>query len=247
MFSFHGFARNATDFKVFENTLGKKYTIIAFDLFYHGDHALSLDQHLPSFELSVMARMIEKYLWENKRISFSLMGYSFGGKIVLGIVQKISPRVKEVFLLAPDGLKTNPLFFFFSNTVIGNWMLRGIVRNPDPVFKFNNQLIRWKLIHEKVHEFIADKLAEERSRKLVYRTWLTFRFYKPALGVAAKHINRRKIRIIMFFGKHDYIVRPFLGKRFQKKLRNKNSLVILDCGHRVFVKADEIAKIILKE
>ena len=247
LFAFHGFGRTAEDFKVFENSLGKKYTIVAFDIFYHGEHALSLDNHLPTFELSVMARMIEKFMWERKRVKFSLMGYSFGGKIVLGIVQKMSPRIKEVFLLAPDGLKTNPLYFFLSNTVLGNWILRGIVRKPDLVFKFNNLLMRWKLIHEKVHEFINDKLVEEHYRKLVYRTWLTFRFYDPSLPVVAKHINSRKIRIKMFFGKHDFITPSWLGSRFQKKLRRKNSMVILDCGHRIFVKADEIAKIILED
>jgi pimeloyl-ACP methyl ester carboxylesterase len=247
LFAFHGFGRSATDFKAFEQLLGKKYTIIAFDLFYHGNHALSLDTHLPAFELSVMARMIEMYMWENKRVKFSLMGYSFGGKIVLGIVQKMSPRITEVFLLAPDGLKRNPLYSFLSNTIIGNWLLRGIVQNPNPVLKMNNLMLKSKLIHEKVHEFIYDKLAAKEYRKLVYRTWLTFRFYKPSLNDVAKHINRRKIRFLMFFGKHDYIIPVALGERFQRKLKNKNSLIILDCGHRVFYKADEIAKVILKE
>ena len=204
MFAFHGFGRSAADFSVFENSLGKKYTIVAFDLFYHGDHALSLDKHLPSIELSVMARMIEKYMWENKRIKFSLMGYSFGGKIVLGIIQKMSPRVKEVFLLAPDGLKINPFYFFLSNTMIGNWMLRGIVKNPNPILKLNNLLLKTKLIHEKVHEFIYDKITEERYRKLVYRTWMTFRFYKPSLNDVAYHINKSRIRFLMFFGRHDF-------------------------------------------
>ncbi len=247
MFAFHGFGRSAADFKAFESCLGTKYTIIAFDLFYHGSHALSLDKNLPAFKLSVMTRMIEKYMHENNREKFSLMGFSFGGKIVLGIVQEMSQNITEVFLLAPDGLKRNPFYFFLSNTLLGNMMLRGIVKNPHPVLMFNNLFLRWKLIHEKVHEFIDDKLAQEEYRKLVYRTWLTFRFYKPRLKMVANHINKRKIYFRMFFGKYDYIIPVALGIKFQKQLSDKKSLVILDCGHRVFHKADEIAAAILNK
>ncbi len=246
LFAFHGFGRNASDFQVFEASLGAKYTIVAFDLFYHGKHALSLDMHLPAFELTIMARMIEKYMWENKRVKFSLMGYSFGGKIVLGIIQKLSPRISEVFLLAPDGFKSNALYFFLSNTLPGNMILRGIVKNPGPLLKINDLMLKWKLIHENVHEFVLDKLAQEEFRKLVYRTWLTFRFYKPALNDAAKHINRRKIKLIMFFGKQDNIIPVSLGQRFQKRLKDKNSIVLLETGHRLYHKADEISKVILE-
>lgn len=246
IFAFHGFGRNAYDFQLFEKWLGEKYTIVAFDLFYHGSHALSLDTHLPAFELSVMAKMIEKYMWEKKLIKFSVIGYSFGGKIVLGIIQKMSPWINEVFLLAPDGFKRNPFYYFLSNTLVGNWMLRGIVQNPQPVYQLNNFMLQGKLIHEKVHDFINDKLAEERYRKLVYRTWLTFRFYNPSLNDVAKHIKRRKIRFIMFFGEHDYIIPVALGISFQKKLQDKNCMVILNCGHRLYHKAEEISNVILQ-
>lgn len=247
LFAFHGFGRSAVDFQIFELTLGKKYTIVAFDLFYHGEHAIDLEMELPAFEPSAMARIIERYLWEHKRVNFSLIGYSFGGKIALGIVQKMSHRVNEIFLLAPDGLVKKPLQFFVSNTMFGNWILSGVVRNPKWLFAVNNFMLRWKLIHPKVDEFIHSKLATIEYRRLVYRIWLTFRFYHPQLNTIAKQINRRKIRTILFFGNKDFIIPLHAGVSFQKKLRNIEALVVLDCGHRLLHKSDEIAKIILSK
>lgn len=245
LIAFHGFGRSAVDFKVLEQSLGAKYTIVAFDLFYHGEHAISFDTTLPTCEPAAMARLMERYLWEHKRVNFSLMGYSLGGKIALGIVQKMAHRVNEVFLLAPDGLKKNSLYTFACNTLLGNYLMARIIHKPKTALKINDWLLRLKIIHPKVHEFYAMKLSDETMLKKLYQTGLIFRYFHPSLVTIAKQINSRKIRLKMFFGKNDFIIRTSLGIKFQKKLRKQDTMVILDCGHRVLNKADEIANIVL--
>ena len=104
---FHGFGRISDDFHRFEKALGQRYTLIAFDFLFHGPHSVSVKKRLPAFTPAVLSNMVEKLLWEKKKVRCSLMGYSQGGKTVMGLVHKIPHRIHELFVLAPDGMKNN--------------------------------------------------------------------------------------------------------------------------------------------
>jgi pimeloyl-ACP methyl ester carboxylesterase len=72
MLAFHGFGREGSEFIQLAQFIGNRYTIYAFDLFYHGAHADSLDKELPPADASVMAHLVEKLLWEGRRVKFSV-------------------------------------------------------------------------------------------------------------------------------------------------------------------------------
>ncbi len=247
MLSFHGYARQAVDFEVFEESLGHRYTIFSFDLFYHGPHAMPLESEVIGFELSRLSGMIEKILWETKKVKCSLMGYSLGGRVALAIMQKLPHRVKEAFLMAPDGLKTDIHEWLVTETFVGNNIYKHWIRKPGALFKLNSLLRKMGILNDNVYRFILSNIESEEQRLHVFRTWMAFRRIKPELSIVAHYIMSRKIRVELFFGKFDRIIKPSLGKRLTNKLNDKGKTHILECGHQVMKCRAEISDVILNE
>ncbi|MBK9637426.1 MAG: alpha/beta hydrolase [Bacteroidetes bacterium] len=146
---FHGFGRISDDFHRFEKELGHKYTLIAFDFLYHGPHSVSVTKRLLAFTPSILSSMVEKLLWEKKKVRCSLMGYSQGGKTVMGLVHKIPHRIHELFVLAPDGMKNNKIRNFIAKTYIGRKIGLKLVKSPETLHNIIRTLRFMKIITEK--------------------------------------------------------------------------------------------------
>jgi len=245
LIAFHGFGCDATDFEAFEPLLKEKYTIYAFDLFYHGESPAP-DEDFPPANPSVMAHMIEKLLWKDKRVKFSILAYSLGGRIALCLVQKLPHRINEVFLVAPDGLKKEWHEDFVARTFVGKMIYKRLINHPKTFFSLINFFVSIKVIHPKLKQFIELNLDSVDKRQKVFNTWRVFRHMRPDLSVVAHYINTKSIRLELFFGKYDQIIQPKLGNRLHKRVKRRSKLHLLETGHQLLTKAEEISKVILK-
>ena len=97
LIAFHGFGRSADDFAGFEPYLGKKYTIAALDFFYHGPHADFSIEELPVFTPVDLAEVIANLFKQLNKEKFALLGYSFGGRLVLGVLPHLHKVSESVF------------------------------------------------------------------------------------------------------------------------------------------------------
>ncbi|MEP7262852.1 MAG: alpha/beta hydrolase [Bacteroidota bacterium] len=246
LLAFHGFGVDGSDFFGLTEFLGEQYTLYIFDLFYHGEKSISLEKELPPADPSIMAHLIEKLLWQNRRVKFSIVGYSMGGRISLCLLQKLPHRISEIFLIAPDGLKRALHEDFVTETLIGDYIYRRIIKNPNTLFALVKFLGSMKLLSQKMMQFILANLSDQQKRIRIYRTWKVFRNQKPDLKVVAHYLNTRKIRLELIFGKYDQIIKPVLAERLIRKLKHKPELHLLDSGHLLLSKAEQISKIILK-
>lgn len=245
LIAFHGFGKSSSDFRVFEEDLGKHYTIIALDFFYHGQHGLSPEQKIPVFSPSHMSGMVEKLLWEHKRVKCSLIGYSQGGRLAMGIVHRLPHRIRELFLLAPDGIKKNKARHFVGNTRFGRFLGRHFVHHPGLIQRMIALSVRLSWISEKQSSFFKQQLETKSGRFRVYHTWLALRSYHPHSALMRHYINDRKIRTVFFAGKYDSIINAGDIKRFARRLGKKVKLVELDCGHDLLSQHRKIADEIL--
>jgi pimeloyl-ACP methyl ester carboxylesterase len=244
--AFHGFGGQGLDFLEFEPTLGHKYSIYIFDLFYHGEKALDLNRELKSADPSIMAQLIEKLLWEEKRVKFSMIGYSLGGRIALCLIQKLPHRINELFLVAPDGLNKAWHEIFVTKTWLGKHLYGRIIVNPGLFFSLVNILSSLKLITPKLRQFILSNMDDNRKRLLIYRTWKVFSNLQPDLDLISHYLNTRKIRLELIFGQFDQIIKPVFEKKLTRKLKKKVPVHILDSGHLLLSKVSEISNMILK-
>ena len=79
--AFHGMGREADDFTIFENTLGKRYTIVAVNLFHHGNSKYPTDRLFhKQIKKKEFVELIEQLLLKEQINRFAIMGYSLGGE-----------------------------------------------------------------------------------------------------------------------------------------------------------------------
>jgi len=242
---FHGFGRSADDFQRFEAGLGHKYTLIAFDFFYHGPHAVSVRKRLPPFTPHLLSDMVEKLLWEKKKVRCSLMGYSQGGKTVMGLIYKIPHRVNELFVLAPDGMKNNRVRNFIGSTRLGRLLGLRLVKSPNSLHKIIGWMHSFKLISEKVKTFFINNTDHIDKRYKVYHSWIALRKYELHLHTMNHYFHAKKIRVEFFIGKYDAIITPHSAHLFLKKFNYHIPLHELECGHDLLALHTQIENIIL--
>jgi pimeloyl-ACP methyl ester carboxylesterase len=249
LLAFHGFDRPASDFKIFDSSLGTAYKIISINLFYHGQS--SQPDPLVKFRLDDLKGLIENILEQEKASSFSLMGYSLGGKIALACIQIFPSMIKNVYLFAPDGIRIKSYYKFFSRTATGRALLEFSVMHPRPILKILNAVQKVGWFSEKLFKFAKYHLEDQARMRKVANIWLIFRNILPDIPLIQKHINKHHINIHMFFGQYDAVIPAVLGIYFAEELDNKNALHLLDMGHNLITEKTnqvlmELLPVILK-
>lgn len=232
--AFHGMGREADDFKIFEKTLGEKYTIIAVNLFHHGnsiypEHRLFNDQISKNEFVELVEELLNKYNVGN----FSVMGYSLGGRMALTLVEKVCERIDRIILIAPDGLKTSHYNNFVTNTKIGKNYMKWVVKYPDDFFRRVNNLHRYKIINNRSKRMINFHFETHEKRILMRNAISTFKNIVPTLSKVVRNINKNKIEVLMIFGKHDFIIPVKLGVQFLKRIKTNKKMHVIDASHNI--------------
>ena len=232
LFAFHGFGRTGQDFELFEPYLSEKYTVFAFDLFLHGKSPFPTDRiednPISETELKLF---FDAFIEKNSITCFSLMGYSLGGKIALSLLQLFPNSIKEIYLLAPDGIILNRWYNFTSRSSTGRAIYKHITDKPNGYFFLLKTLKNIGFIREKMYAFLLDNMKTKEKRQLVYDIWLTFSLIKPNITLIQEIIIKNNITCHLFFGKHDNIIKPKIGKEFTSKIPDNSTFHLVDCGH----------------
>ncbi|UPT66842.1 MAG: alpha/beta hydrolase [Sphingobacteriales bacterium JAD_PAG50586_3] len=171
LLAFHGYGQEGAVFNAFENSLGRHYTIIAFDLFHHGESAYPLN--LPpdtALETHQFKLMLEVLLTKLGVDTFGLMGYSMGGRICLQLLTLFGDRVNELYLFAPDGIKRSNGYAFGTYTLLGKALFKlmidagGIMLSA---LKLGNTL---GIVNNKAYTFFVTQVNTKAKRRKLYDT-----------------------------------------------------------------------------
>ena len=68
----------------------------------------------------------------------------------------------------------------------------------------------------------------------------------PDISILEKNINKFQIQALFIFGAYDRIIPSKTGRKLIRGLNKNARLVILDAGHRVLEKSQEISEEIRK-
>ncbi|NDK55189.1 alpha/beta fold hydrolase [Pontibacter fetidus] len=228
LLAFHGYGQSSLYYHPMEHALGRDYTIYAFDLFFHGGSRLHKDDMPLTKEF--MKRMISQLLEKYNIEQFSVMGFSMGGKFALALVEQMADRMEELYLIAPDGIKTS---FWYNIATYPGWMqqlFKRTVVKPEPFFKFLKVLHKYKLAHKSLIRFAHFQMDSTAKRLRVYRSWIGFRDLNFDIRQIVQLLNNHKIPVTMFLGEYDEIISPRRVRVFMDAL-DKGELVILKTGH----------------
>lgn len=226
--AFHGYGQSEGHWGSVINALGPEVTVYAFDLFYHGRSRLAkADAPLTKARL---AELLGAFLTENKIDTFGLLAFSMGAKFALTAVEYFAARVEQLWLVAPDGIRTR---FWYSLATYPSWM-RGVlgraVLRPQRLLRFINSLGKRRLVDKGLVRFAEWQMDSREKRLRVYRSWVGFRLLVFDLKKLTTLLNHQPVPVTFFLGKHDRVI-PHAGlQEFSRSLRRTHT-VLLDAGH----------------
>jgi pimeloyl-ACP methyl ester carboxylesterase len=227
LLAFHGFGQNSKAYLPLVEQLSNEYTILSFDLFFHGNSHWNINEFLSK---NKWASIINDVLIKHEINNFSMAGFSLGGKFALATIESFPNRIDEVFLMAPDGIETSTWYSLATYPFLFRQYFRSMIVKPRRFFRIVNTLKSFQLMDKGILKFAASQMNTIKKRRRVYYSWLIFMELNFDLNQMAKLINENNIKITMLLGEFDKIITE---KGMIKLLQHldKYDLHILPCGH----------------
>ena len=228
---FHGFGEDHTTFeKAIAQILNESdVTCYAIDIYYHGkskreNHPLLLKQWKTFFQ-----QFLEK---ENIK-SFTLIGYSLGGRFVIATSTLFPHTTEHIFLLAPDGVFQSP-WYRLANTILGNKLFKYLMSHAIVFNRLVDVLRKTGIVSKSLGRFVETILNSEQQRIRVYQTWTYFHSLQIKPKVIATCFNQYQIPVYAIVGYQDKIIPP------QKVLPKLSSIkhlksIILNARHHQII------------
>lgn len=227
LLAFHGFGQDHQVFNSFPTNF-PEYTIFSFDIFFHGKSEWSYGEK--PMEKEFWNRLVDQFLMQQNIHSFSVMGYSMGGKFALAISERFPNQVKEIFLLAPDGIKTSLWYSLATYPQLLRKLFKSMILKPAR-FKYIISLARnLHFVDKGILRFAETQMNTEEKRKQVYYAWVVFRHLKFDTAKIATLINSNNTNLTLVIGKHDKIITAKNMEKLLKRVK-KYRIEILETGH----------------
>ncbi|MBK7567460.1 MAG: alpha/beta hydrolase [Chitinophagales bacterium] len=227
LFAFHGFSENAESFLVLEPALGKKYSVIAIDLPYHGNSKWNEPDFFTTDDL---INLFRQFIDIFKVDRFSILGFSMGGKCALYISKNFSSQIDELILMASDGIRTNKLYNVAVYPKWGRQLFRTTIKYPGWFFGFINITRKLNLISPWLYKFTYNHMETREKRQRLYDTWISMGTFNPDIDLVKEKLNEYKIPVFLFFGLRDEVIPIEVAEYFAKDLL-RCKLTKLDRGH----------------
>ena len=225
---FHGFGQDHTLYVPLLKSLSPRYTLYIIDLFFHGKSEWNEEER--PLEKSTWASILDVLLHDQRIDTFSILAYSLGGKFALATVEAFPSRIRKLFLLAPDGIKTSFWYSMATYPKIFRTIFKSMIFRHERFLWIAGKLNQSNLVDKGLIRFADYQMNSEAKRKRVYYSWVVFRHLSFDLRKIAKLINDNNIRLTMIVGKYDKVIRPENMDRLLRHVRNYK-LEILESGH----------------
>lgn len=234
LIAFHGFGQSGHVFNELSVSLSDSYTVYLIDIFFHGNSEWGLGEQ--PLEKEFWNLLMKKFLDAQSITTFSLLGFSMGGKFALATLEEFPDRVKEIFLLAPDGVKTSAWYSFATYPIALRNVFKSTIKKPQRFNAIATFAVRTGLIDKGIFRFAESQMNTEEKRKRVYYSWVVFRHLTFSMNAIAKLINHHNIILVMILGKFDKIITAENMKTLLRNVKNYQ-LEIPDTGHNGVIEA----------
>jgi pimeloyl-ACP methyl ester carboxylesterase len=225
---FHGFGQDHTLYVPLLRSLSKDYTLYIIDLFFHGKSEWN-DGEQP-LEKSTWNRILQVLFQEQHITSFSIMAYSLGGKFALAAIEGFPKQIRNVFLIAPDGIKTSFWYSLATYPAMFRKFFKSMISQHERFLMVATQLNRFSLVDIGLIRFADYQMNSEAKRRRVYYSWVVFRKLTFNLKGIADMINENKIGLTLIVGKYDKVIKAENMHRLLKHVDHYR-LEILESGH----------------
>lgn len=226
LIALHGFGDRAKLFLSLEPALKKNYTVYAIDLPYHGQTQWQED----SFSKRNMIDIFDLILKQEHKKRFELMGFSFGGRIILASLFELINQLNKIYLIAPDGIQTKGIFNAMLVPIWFRRLLEKWINKPDLMVKIIEKGHQIGLINKFNFNFIQQNIATAKRRERIFKTWVSLSDFSVDLKKVRNLLKKNSIPVELYFGKWDKIIPLEVGKELSDGIPNVR-LNVIDEGH----------------
>ncbi|MEM9917110.1 MAG: alpha/beta hydrolase [Bacteroidota bacterium] len=229
LIALHGFGDRAALFDKLEHPLGTTHRVFAIDLPFHGQTQWPYKR----FDRTDLLGIIHQIMALEKKERLELLGYSLGGRLVQSLLSDLENCLDQLYLLAPDGLRTKGMFnATFTPVFIRRKLSQLLNAHPEWFSKNINRLYRYRLISRFIRDFCLFHISSEDRRRRVLGCWLSLDAFELRPATVKKHLIRLGIPVWLYFGRRDEVIPLKSGIWLADKAPNIQ-LYIMDEGHLV--------------
>ncbi|NDC41511.1 MAG: alpha/beta hydrolase [Chitinophagia bacterium] len=230
LLAFPGFGQTADRLKPFVPYLEGQYTCVLVNLPHHGG-----SQWAPGTicKPDWLARMADELLARYNCTDMSLLGYSIGARLCLSLTERRGSLIRNLTLLAPDGININPYYSFFTGNFFGELLFRQAVQWPGLYFPMATWLKDMGVIDAGQLRHVQQNLGNTEVRKLLGLVWPALREILPSQAAVRHAVKENHIRMSVFTGKDDRLIAPESLAPFCHSIETCQ-FYIIDKGHKVF-------------
>ncbi len=228
LFCFHGFGDRAIIWHSLAEKLGEKFTLIAFDLPYHGQ----TNWREKTMQMIDFQIIIKEILKTEKQERFSLAGFSFGARIVQQLLASHAENIDTLLLFAPDGMGTKGLTWATSIPIFFRRMAHALLKNPHKIIRFAQWLHKKQLISQSVHWFFSQNISHPKRRERIFFYWLSLNNFEMPLKIFKTKLQATQVTTHIFLGKNDDITPLSIGTFLTTDAPNVQ-LHIVESGHQI--------------
>jgi pimeloyl-ACP methyl ester carboxylesterase len=230
---FHGFGQNYSAFDELTGVLSTKYTLYSFNLFFHGNSTWPGGE--APLEKPFLGELVHSFLTENQFDKCSLVGFSLGGKFALTLAESIPHCVEEIFLIAPDGIKTSFWYSLATYPVALRSLFKSMITKQKRFQRIVKLAGLLRLADRGLIRFAQTQMNTEEKRRRVYYSWVVFRHLQFNLITLASAFNQNSIPLTVIVGKFDKVITAKNMSRLTQRVALSH-LEILDAGHNDLIK-----------
>lgn len=241
MLLFHGFGQDHKAYSHLIGALKDKYTFYSFDLFFHGKSEWHNGEQ--PLEKETWKAIITKFFDTHDVQKISLMGFSLGCRFVMAIVEAFPEKIKDVFLIAPDGIKTSLWFQLATYPLLTRKVFKSMIFYPRSFRILVNALSEGRLMDRGLLKFVEHQMNTPKKRERVYYSWVVFRHLKFEHDQVSQLINTHHLNFIFIAGKHDRVIKAQSMNSFIKRLKH-SQIEILNTGHHGLLKDPGLVEIV---
>lgn len=207
--------------------LTEQYTVWTFDLPAHGQTIWNAEE----FAIADFTEIIRRILAETGKSTFALLGHSFGGRTVLTQIPVFAPQLEQVFLLAPDGIKTTSLM---TMRYIPRWF-RKITKHRFEKSRLMLPIAGWlyraKFLPRHLYSFAQHYLKNEERRRQVAIYWLSLANFQVDLSEVKRFISTYNIKLLVVLGRQDRVIPMEVGRLMQRGVEAYVEVAMVEAGH----------------